>query len=94
MTIPPTPTLIMYYIFDIIIFTLVYGWATLACFLVTLCSMIGIIIVPLASVKVYTGLMHLLVALAVSTLSGDALLHLIPEVCYDFSYVFVYFIFI
>ncbi|XP_072017886.1 zinc transporter ZIP12-like [Amphiura filiformis] len=58
---------------------MVYGWATLAVFLITLCSMIGIIIVPLASVKVYTGIMHLFVALAVSTLSGDALLHLIPE---------------
>ncbi len=66
-------------IINVIVFS-VYGWGTLAVFLVTLGSMVGIVIVPLTGARVYTGLMHLLIALAVSTLSGDALLHLIPEV--------------
>ncbi|XP_072029570.1 zinc transporter ZIP12-like [Amphiura filiformis] len=65
--------------FDMDQSAMIYGWGTLAVFLVTLGSMLGIVLVPLAGVRVYTGLMHLLIALAVSTLSGDALLHLIPE---------------
>ncbi len=57
-----------------------YLWATIAVFAVTGLSISGIILVPLLSSKVYDGIMHFFIALAVSTLSGDALLHLLPEV--------------
>lgn len=55
-----------------------YGYGTLANILCCLCSLTGVIILPCASKNVYRILLATFVGLAVSTLSADALLHLLP----------------
>ncbi|XP_045207456.2 zinc transporter ZIP12-like isoform X2 [Mercenaria mercenaria] len=55
-----------------------YGYGTLANVLCCLCSLAGIIVLPCSSKSVYRILIAIFVGLAVSTLSADALLHLLP----------------
>lgn len=63
-----------------------YGYGTLANVLCCLCSLAGIIVLPCSSKAVYRILIATFVGLAVSTLSADALLHLLPEVnCFPFK---------
>jgi len=59
----------------------VWGFAILSVAVISALSVIGILLVPLMKHSVqFNRLLSFLVALAVGTLIGDALLHLLPHV--------------
>ncbi|GAB6027670.1 hypothetical protein CHUAL_001911 [Chamberlinius hualienensis] len=57
----------------------VYGYGTLAVFIISACSALGFVIIPMLSESVYEIMMTAFIALAFGTLTGDALLHMLPE---------------
>ncbi|XP_002739136.1 metal cation symporter ZIP14-like [Saccoglossus kowalevskii] len=57
----------------------VWGYSFLFVTLINLCSLVGVTIVPFMKKKVYQTILMFLICLAVGTLSGSALLHLLPE---------------
>lgn len=61
-------------------FVSVWGYGFLSITVISLTSLLAIAVIPLMRHSIYKKIMSFLVALAVGTLSGDALLHLIPHV--------------
>ncbi|KAL3837321.1 hypothetical protein ACJMK2_022687 [Sinanodonta woodiana] len=57
-----------------------YGYGTIGNFLCCVCSVGGALIIPCAGKNLYQMMMATFVGLAVGTLTGDALIHLLPEV--------------
>ncbi len=62
------------------LFVSVWGYGFLAVFLISLCAFAGLAVLPCLSSSLYEKAIQMLIALAVATLSGDAILHLIPQV--------------
>lgn len=58
---------------------LVWLYATLSVVLVSLCGLFGVAVIPIMEKHFYHHILQFLVALAVGTLAGDALLHLLPH---------------
>ncbi|XP_033862170.3 zinc transporter ZIP10-like [Acipenser ruthenus] len=54
-------------------------WGLLSITIISLLSLLGVILVPISNQSCFKFLLTFLVALAVGTLSGDALLHLLPH---------------
>ncbi|XP_050315934.1 zinc transporter foi isoform X2 [Anthonomus grandis grandis] len=54
-------------------------YSTLAVLLISVCGVLSLVIIPLMQKRFYKPLIQFLVALAVGTLAGDALLHLLPH---------------
>lgn len=57
----------------------VWLWATLSIIVISLCGLLGVAVIPVMQKTYYQQLLQFLVALAVGTLCGDALLHLLPH---------------
>jgi len=53
--------------------------ATVSIFLISLCGILGVLLVPFMQKMYYQYLIQFLIALAVGTLVGDALIHLLPH---------------
>ena len=58
----------------------VWGYGFLACTLISLTSLGGVATIPFLEKRMYKKILATLVALAVGTLTGDSLLHLLPHV--------------
>jgi len=58
----------------------VYGYGTAAVFVITVISLLGLLIVNLRTTDVWYHLVNTILGLAIGTLVGDAMLHLIPHV--------------
>uniref|UniRef100_UPI00358F90CE zinc transporter ZIP6-like n=1 Tax=Myxine glutinosa TaxID=7769 RepID=UPI00358F90CE len=56
-----------------------WGWGFLSITIISLLALIGVAIVPVMNQVFFKYLLTFLVALAVGTLSGDALMHLLPH---------------
>ncbi|KAK5648941.1 hypothetical protein RI129_003833 [Pyrocoelia pectoralis] len=57
----------------------VWLYSTVAVIVISICGMLGLGVVPLMQKRCYKQLLQFLVALAVGTLAGDALIHLLPH---------------
>lgn len=54
-------------------------FSSLAVLVISLCGVFGVLIIPVMQKIFYQHLLQFLIALAIGTLSGDALLHLLPH---------------
>ena len=64
----------------VVLLITVWLYATLSIVVVSLCGLLGVAVIPIMQRVFYQQLLQFLVALAVGTLCGDALLHLLPHV--------------
>lgn len=64
-------------------FLLVWSYATISILIISGCGLLGVLVIPVMQKMFYHRLIQFLVALGVGSLSGDALLHLLPHVSID-----------
>ncbi|XP_058806546.1 zinc transporter foi isoform X2 [Phymastichus coffea] len=57
----------------------VWVYSTVSILIISLCGLLGVAVIPMMSKSYYHQLLQFLVALAVGTLCGDALIHLLPH---------------
>ncbi|XP_046747138.1 zinc transporter foi isoform X2 [Diprion similis] len=57
----------------------VWIWSSLSILVISLCGLLGVVVIPVMNKTYYHQLIQFLVALAVGTLCGDALIHLLPH---------------
>ena len=60
-------------------FLLVWGYGILFVTLISLCSLVGVSVLPLMGKAFYSKLLTVLIGLAVGSLSGSSVFHLIPQ---------------
>ncbi|KFB53964.1 AGAP011388-PA-like protein [Anopheles sinensis] len=60
-------------------FTQAWIYASACVLIISLCGLVGVAMVPLAKSIAYDDILRFLIALGVGTLSGDALMHLLPH---------------
>lgn len=58
----------------------VWLYSTLSILVISLCGLLGVAVIPIMQKVFYQQLIQFLVALAIGTLTGDALIHLLPHV--------------
>src|SRR6218665_800993 len=58
----------------------VWGYAIASCAVISAVGLVAVAIIPLMHKVIYNHLLQFLVALAIGSLAGDALLHLLPHV--------------
>jgi hypothetical protein len=58
----------------------VWVYSTVSILVISLCGLLGVAVIPVMGKSYYHQLLQFLVALAVGTLCGDALIHLLPHV--------------
>lgn len=64
---------------NITIFIIAWIYASASIFILSACGLLGILLVPLMKTVAYQEILNFLIAVAVGTLSGDALMHLLPH---------------
>lgn len=64
---------------------IVWIYASLSIFVASLCGLIGVAVIPCMERRYYQYILQFFVALAIGTLAGDALLHLMPHSMMTFS---------
>lgn len=64
----------------------VWLYSTLSIIIISACGLLGVLVIPIMQQHYYQHLIQFLVALAVGTLSGDALLHLLPHAMMNHSH--------
>ncbi|XP_029849216.2 zinc transporter ZIP10 [Ixodes scapularis] len=57
-----------------------YGYGTLAVFIISLCSLVGVLLLPCLARYAYYYIMMGFIGLSFGTMTGDAMLHLIPQI--------------
>lgn len=60
-------------------------YATVSIFILSSCGLLGIALVPLMQTAAYQEILRYLIAVAVGTLGGDALMHLLPHALFSHS---------
>ena len=58
----------------------VWGYSLLACIIISAVGLLAVAIIPIMHRVIYNHVLQFLVALAIGSLTGDALLHLLPHV--------------
>ena len=66
--------------FRVIIYLSEYGYGTASVLILSLLAFVGLLLFPAVDIAWCKLMMTFFVALGVGTLSGDAILHIIPEV--------------
>lgn len=59
--------------------TAVWVYSTLCILVISACGLLGVAVIPIMDLTYYQQILQFLVALAIGTLSGDAMLHLLPH---------------
>lgn len=63
----------------------VWGFSLLACIVISAVGLLAVVLIPLMHKVLFNHLLQFLVALAVGSLTGDALLHLLPHALIEHS---------